>query len=125
LNFFISNVKFCGIYYSREYKPFYLILYNQKNKEEYDLLKILLIILLVITIIIFFFIIGIKNKKQAVQTFTIPFFIHSYSNLTDKEQGDDDKSFIDKINDFFNEKVDSDLVDDGNGDGDHDDGGEA
>jgi hypothetical protein len=63
----------------------------------------------------FFFIIGIKNKKQAIQTFSIPFFIKSYSNLIDKEQNEVDKSFIEKLNDFFDDSDHTDIIDDGNG----------
>jgi hypothetical protein len=64
----------------------------------------------------FFLIIGIKNKKQAIQTFSIPFFIKSYSNLIDKEQDEVDKSFIEKLNDFFDDNDHTDIIDDGNGD---------
>lgn len=80
------------------------------------LLEILLIVFLILSIITFFLIIGIKNKKQAIQTFTIPFFIKSYSNLIDKKHDEDDKSFIEKINDFFDDSDNSDIMDDGNGD---------
>jgi uncharacterized membrane protein YukC len=82
----------------------------------FQLLEILLIILLILSIIIFFILIGIKNKKQAIQTFTIPFFINSYSNLIDKQDDGDDKSFIEKLNDFFDDNDNSDLIDDGDGD---------
>jgi hypothetical protein len=64
----------------------------------------------------FFLIIGIKNKKQAIQTFSIPFFIKSYSNLIDKEQDEVDKSFIEKLNDFFDDSDHTDIIDDGNSD---------
>jgi hypothetical protein len=64
----------------------------------------------------FFLIIGIKNKKQAIQTFSIPFFIKSYSNLIDKEQDEVDKSFVEKLNDFFDDNDHTDIIDDGNGD---------
>lgn len=78
--------------------------------------EILLIILIIVSIITFFLLIGVKNKKQAIQTFTIPFFINSYSNLIDKEPDEEDKSFIEKLNDFFDDSDNSDLIDDGNGD---------
>ncbi|CAG9609459.1 hypothetical protein [Pseudoneobacillus rhizosphaerae] len=78
--------------------------------------EILIIIFLIISIITFFLIIGIKNKKQAIQTFTIPFFIKSYSNLIDKGQDEVDKSFIEKLNDFFNDSDNTDISDDGNED---------
>jgi c-di-AMP phosphodiesterase-like protein len=82
------------------------------------LLEIILIILLMISIITFFLIIGINNKKQAIQTFSIPFFIKSYSNLIDKEQDEVDKSFIEKLNDFFDDSDNTDISDDGNEDND-------
>lgn len=79
------------------------------------MLEILLIVLMIF-IITFFLIIGIKNKKQAIQTFSIPFFIKSYSNFIDKEQDVVDKSFIEKLNDFFDDSDNTDISDDGNED---------
>jgi hypothetical protein len=54
----------------------------------------------------------VKNKKQAIQTYSIPFFIKSYSNFTDKEQSEE-KSLIEKLNDFFDDNDHSDFYDDG------------
>jgi c-di-AMP phosphodiesterase-like protein len=86
------------------------------------MLEILFIFFLITSILTFYLLIGIKNKKQAIQVFTIPFFMKSASNLIDIEQEDNDKSFIEKINDFFDESENSDMMDDGNGD--IDDGGD-
>jgi c-di-AMP phosphodiesterase-like protein len=78
--------------------------------------EILFIFFLITSILTFYLLIGIKNKKQAIQVFTIPFFMKSTSNLIDKEQEEKDKSFIEKINDFFDDSDNSDITDDGNGD---------
>jgi hypothetical protein len=84
-----------------------------KDKGVFYLFEILLVIFLIISIITFFLVIGIKNKKQAIQTFTIPFFINSYSNWIDKENDGHGKSFIEKVNNFFDDNDNTDLSDDG------------
>jgi hypothetical protein len=73
------------------------------------LLEILLILFLIIILISVFLIIGIKNKQQSIQTFSIPLFIKSYSNLIDKEDNEEDKSFIEKIKDYFDSNDNSDY----------------
>ncbi|MFD2445496.1 hypothetical protein ACFSO7_16160 [Bacillus sp. CGMCC 1.16607] len=78
------------------------------------MIKSLLIILLILLIIIFFLIIGIKSKQQAIQTYSVPFFIKSYSNLIDKGHSEQNKTFIEKINDFFDDNENSDMNGDGN-----------
>jgi c-di-AMP phosphodiesterase-like protein len=84
--------------------------------------KILFIFFLITSLLTFFLLIGVKNKKQSIQVFTIPFFMKSTLNLINKEQEENDKSFIEKINDFFDDNDNSDMTDDGNGD--IDDGGD-
>jgi hypothetical protein len=88
---------------------------RDKVKGVFDLLEILIIIFLIILIITFFLIIGIKNKQQAIRTYTIPFFVKGYSDLIGKGHSEE-KSFIEKLKDFFDDSDNSDFNDDGNPD---------
>jgi hypothetical protein len=84
-------------------------------KGVFYLLKIFVIIFLIILTITFFLIIGIKSKQQAIRIYTIPFFIKGSSDLVGKEYNEE-KSFIEKLMDFFDDNDNSDFIDDGNPD---------
>jgi hypothetical protein len=88
------------------------------------LLKFLLIALLILFIIILLFIIGIKNRRQAIQTYSFPTFIGKSSyNLIVEEPNEQKKSLIDKIIDIFNDST-GEIIDN-DGDGDIGDGGDG
>ncbi|MFJ5761987.1 hypothetical protein ACIQAA_23285 [Neobacillus sp. NPDC093182] len=87
------------------------------------MLKILLFAILILLIFSILLIILIKNKKQAIQIYSLQTFLGSSSNSFEDEPNEQKKSFIDTINDFF--KDDNDVqMDDDHGDPGDDDAGE-
>lgn len=87
------------------------------------MLKILLFAILILLIFSILLIILIKNKKQAIQIYSLQTFLGSSSNSFEDEPNEQKKSFIDTINDFF--KDDNDVqMDDNDGDIGGDDAGE-
>lgn len=81
------------------------------------LIKLIIIILLVLFSFTILFFILAKNKQQMIQTYSISTFMGS---SFDDEIKEPNQSFIEKINDFFDNSDDGTFD---NGDDDLDDGG--
>lgn len=86
------------------------------------MLKFLLFAIIILLIFSILLILLIKNKRQAIQIYSLQTFLGS-SSLFEDEPNEQKKSFIDTINDFF--KDDNDVqMDDDHGDPGGDDTGE-
>ncbi len=81
--------------------------------------KFILIALIIFLAIFILYIILIVNRRQATQIFSIQTFLGKSSyNLLNNEPLEQNKSLIEKINDYFNDKDDDDdeIIDDGHDD---------
>ena len=90
------------------------------------MLKIFFIAFLIPLVIILFLVILIKNRRQAIHTYSIQTFLgNSTYNLLDEEPNEQKKTLIERINVFFKDSNDKNI-DDGNDDigDDGDDAGE-
>jgi hypothetical protein len=78
------------------------------------LLKVVFIFLMIVLLISFFLLIGIRKRRDAIQTYSVPFFIQSYYNVADKEHS---QSLIEKLNKYFEDTHEDDLEGDDDMDG--------
>jgi hypothetical protein len=87
------------------------------------MLKIVLFAILIVIVFSILFFILIKNKKQAIQIYSLQTFLGSSSHSFEDEPNEQKKSLIDVLNDYF--KNSKDDISDGNEDiGDDGDAGE-